>query len=128
MYSIEHAHKVVREARRAGYLTQRELAERIGTSQSAIALLERGGGNPTVETLAKCAAAAGFTLQVTLVPQAPADPVVARYKQDVDRTLLRDNLRRSVEVRLRTLAEWQEAGRELAAATRRAKRASEERR
>lgn len=127
MYSIETAHKIIREARQAGYLTQRELAERVGTSQSAIALLERGGGNPTVETLAKCAAAAGFTLQVTLVPQAPADPVVARYKQDVDRTLLRENLRRSVDERLRTLAEWQDAGLELEAATRRAKRAARDR-
>ena len=127
MYNILLAHKVVREARRAGYLTQRELAERVGTSQSTIAALERGDGNPTVDTLARCAAAAGFTLQVTLVPASPPDPVVARYKEDVDRTLLRENLRRSVDERLRTLAEWQENGKalELAAAqAQRARRAS----
>lgn len=124
MYDIRLAHKVVREARRAGYLTQRELAERVGTSQSTIAALERGDGNPTVDTLARCAAAAGFTLQVTLVPVSPPDPVVARYKEDVDRTLLRENLRRSVDERLRTLAEWQENGRALELAAAQAKRAS----
>lgn len=123
MYDMRAVHKVVREARRAGYLTQRELAERVGTSQSTIAALERGDGNPTVDTLARCAAAAGFTLQVTLVPIAPPDPVIAVYKEGVDRTLLRDNLRRSVNERLRTLAEWQENGRALEAAMAQAKRA-----
>lgn len=123
MYDISAPHKVVREARRASYLTQRELAERVGTSQSTIAALERGDGNPTVDTLARCAAAAGFTLQVTLVPVAPPDPVIARYKEGVDRTLLRENLRRTVDERLRTLAEWQENGRALEAAVRQAKRA-----
>lgn len=122
MYSVSAPHRVVREARQLAYLTQRELAERVGTSQSAIAALEGGSGNPTVETLARCAAAAGFDLQITLVPVAPVDPVVALYKQGVDRTLLRENLKRSVDERLRTLAEWQEAGRALAAATAKAKR------
>jgi hypothetical protein len=58
-----------------------------------------------------------------LVPVPPPDPVVARYKEDVDRTLLRENLRRSVDERLRTLAEWQENGRALELATAQAKRA-----
>ena len=48
-----------------------------------------------------------------LVPKAVADPLVAAYKRDVDRTLLRENLRRSVDERLRSLAEWQTVGREL---------------
>lgn len=122
MYTIDTPHKVIRDARRAGYLTQRELAERVGTSQSTIAALERGDGNPTVDTLARCAAAAGFTLQITLVPVAPPDPVIARYKEGVDRTLLRENLRRTVDERLRTLAEWQEHGRALEAAVAYAKR------
>jgi hypothetical protein len=57
----------------------------------------------------------------------PTDPVVARYKQDVDRSLLRENLRRSVEERIRSLAEWQENSRELETATRRAKGAEQRR-
>jgi hypothetical protein len=46
------------------------------------------------------------------------DPVIEAYKKDVDRSLLRENLRRSVEERLRDLMrlqrfadEWREAGR-----------------
>jgi transcriptional regulator with XRE-family HTH domain len=123
MYSTKAIHRAVREARQAAYLTQRELADRAGTSQSAIAALERGDGNPTVETLARIAAAAGMELQVILTPAVPPDPVVALYKQGVDRTLLRENLRRSVDERLRTLGEWQENGRALAEATARARRA-----
>jgi hypothetical protein len=45
------------------------------------------------------------------------DPVIEAYKKDVDRTLLRENLKRSVEERLRDLTrlqrfaeEWRRAG------------------
>jgi hypothetical protein len=52
-------------------------------------------------------------------PGAPeADPVIEAYKKDVDRTLLRENLKRSVEERLRDLMrlqrfadEWRRAAR-----------------
>lgn len=121
MYGIEEVHRLVREARQDGYLTQRELAELVGTSQSALASLERGDGNPTVDTLARYAEAAGFILRVSLEPLPAPDPVVARYKQDVDRTLLRENLRKSVDERLRTLSEWQVAGDALASAVRAAR-------
>jgi transcriptional regulator with XRE-family HTH domain len=114
---------VLRQARRHSSFTQSELAERMGTSQSTIASLEGGDGNPTVETLARYAEAAGFALSFSLQPLPVSDPVVERYKRDVDRTLLRDNLRKSVDERLRTLAEWQEAGRVLEQATALAKRA-----
>ncbi len=47
------------------------------------------------------------------------DPVIEAYKKDVDRTLLRENLRRSVEERLNDLVrlqrfaeEWREAARQ----------------
>ncbi|MEO8619427.1 MAG: helix-turn-helix transcriptional regulator [bacterium] len=118
MYEIRLAHRLVQEARQHAYLTQRELAERLNTSQSAIAKLEQGTTNPTVNTLARCAAAAGFELRIELVPLPTPDPVVARYKQDVDRTLLRANLGKTVDDRLRTLAEWQVASRELQRAAR----------
>jgi hypothetical protein len=35
------------------------------------------------------------------------DPVIEAYKKDIDRTLLRENLKRSVEERLRDLARLQ---------------------
>ncbi len=50
----------------------------------------------------------------------PADPVVDAYKRHVDRTLLRENLRRSPEERLRRLAELQRLAAELRRARRKA--------
>ena len=122
MYDITNFYRALQDARRRSGLTQRELAERIGTSQPAVASLERGDGNPTIDTLARYARAAGVVLRLALEPPTtPPDRVVERYKQDVDRTLLRQNLRTSVDERLRTLGEWQLATRELQAATARAR-------
>jgi transcriptional regulator with XRE-family HTH domain len=45
-------------------LTQAELAQRMGTTQSAIARMEGGGARPTLETLEKLAAAVGGELVV----------------------------------------------------------------
>lgn len=47
------------------------------------------------------------------------DPVIEAFKRDVDRTLLRENLRLSVEERLRKLMRLQRAAEELARAGRR---------
>ena len=43
----------------------------------------------------------------------PPDPVVELYKQDVDRTLLRQNLRRSVDERILNLMDLQRLAEEL---------------
>ena len=75
--------------------------------------------------MVRCAEAAGFSLRLVVEPLPVADAVVACYKRDVDRTLLRENLRKSVDERLRTLAEWQQAGHELQRATSLAKRATQ---
>jgi len=48
-------------------LTQRELAERLGTTQSAIARLEAGNIAPSLPTLDKVAAALGVELVVSFV-------------------------------------------------------------
>ncbi len=45
-------------------LTQAELAERMGTTQSAIARMEGGGTRPNLETLEKLATAVGAELVV----------------------------------------------------------------
>jgi hypothetical protein len=47
------------------------------------------------------------------------DPVIEAYKKDVDRTLLRERLRRSVEERLRDLMSMQVFAQELREAGRR---------
>ncbi len=54
-------------ARAAAGLTQEALAERLGTTQSAIARLEGGKVSPTVETLRKYAVATGRRLKVEMV-------------------------------------------------------------
>ncbi|MDP9261484.1 MAG: helix-turn-helix domain-containing protein [Actinomycetota bacterium] len=50
-------------------LSQRELAELCGTTQSAIARLERGGRPPRIDTLLRIAEALECELIVDLVPR-----------------------------------------------------------
>ena len=51
-------------ARMAANLTQSQLAERIGTTQSAIARLEGGSLSPSVRTLRRYAEATGMRLTI----------------------------------------------------------------
>ena len=53
--------------RREAKLTQAELAEKIGTTQSAIARLEGGRVSPSISTLRRYAEATGHQLQVGFV-------------------------------------------------------------
>lgn len=103
-------------------LSQRDLARLAGMSQPAIARLEAGRATPTLATLERLARAAGFELRLDLVPAPPVDPLVDAFKRDIDRTLLRENLKKTVEQRVRSMAENQEALRELRGAVRKAKR------
>ena len=50
-------------------LSQRELAELVGTTQSAIARLERGGRPPRIDTLLRIADALDCDLTVELNPR-----------------------------------------------------------
>lgn len=95
---------LVREARTRAALSQRELARRAGTAPSVVARIELGETSPTVHTLERLVNAAGFELAVELMPRTPADPVIAAYKRDIDRTLLRENLKKSPDERLQGLA------------------------
>ncbi len=47
-------------------LTQKQLAEKVGTKQSAIARLEGGNSNPSVAFLEKISKALGSKLQISL--------------------------------------------------------------
>jgi predicted transcriptional regulator len=58
----------VAEQRAAKGLSQRQLAELVGTTQSAIARLERGGRPPRIDTLLRIADALDCDLIVELVP------------------------------------------------------------
>jgi predicted transcriptional regulator len=59
----------VAERRVGRGLSQRELAELCGTTQSAIARLERGGRPPRIDTLLRIAEALDCDLVVELVPR-----------------------------------------------------------
>jgi transcriptional regulator with XRE-family HTH domain len=61
----------VAERRQAKGLSQRELAEIVGTTQSAIARLERGGRPPRIDTLLRIADALECDLVVDLRPREP---------------------------------------------------------
>jgi len=58
----------VAERRVAMNMSQRELAERCNTTQSAIARLERGGRPPRIDTLLRIAEALDCELNVELIP------------------------------------------------------------
>ncbi len=65
------------KARAAAGVTQAEVAERIGTTQSAIARLESGRGkhSPSIATLEKYAHALGCRLELRLVNEAVPDKI-----------------------------------------------------
>ncbi|WP_369254627.1 helix-turn-helix domain-containing protein [Geodermatophilus amargosae] len=65
---------LVRDARRHRGLTQQQLAERLGTSQSAIARIEQGGQNLTLELLGRLSEA----LESELISVGPAGPTHLR--------------------------------------------------
>lgn len=81
---------IAREARRRAGLTQAELARRLGTTQSAVARIERGGTEPSMERLRRIARACGLDLVPSLRPVDDADWSVAR-----------SNLRLDVDARVR---------------------------
>jgi transcriptional regulator with XRE-family HTH domain len=63
----------VRTLRELRGLSQRELAELMGTTQSAIARLEAGGSRPSISTLERVADALGVSLRVSFSqPEAAA--------------------------------------------------------
>lgn len=70
---------VVREMRLAAGLSQRELALRANTSQSAIARYERGAAVPSWKTLQRIATACGrrLSIDVAMIPD-PHDVELAR--------------------------------------------------
>jgi transcriptional regulator with XRE-family HTH domain len=81
---------LVREARRRAGLTQTDLAGRLGTTQSALARLERGRTEPSFERVAQAVAACGLEL----VP-------AIRVADDSDWSVASANLALSVDDRIR---------------------------
>lgn len=64
-------------ARLKAGLSQRELAERAGVPATMISAYERSKRQPTMDTLLRLLAAAGFELRMHLEPYDPHDDVLA---------------------------------------------------
>jgi transcriptional regulator with XRE-family HTH domain len=103
--------------RAAAGLSQTELAVRLGTTQSAVARWETGEVSPRLNTLERIAQACGLEAHIVWAdharrsgPASPAgrDPVIEAYKKDIDRTLLRENLKLTAEQRLQQLQQLAE--------------------
>ncbi|MGH3413466.1 MAG: helix-turn-helix transcriptional regulator [Marmoricola sp.] len=64
---------LVREARKRAALSQRELAEKAGTTQSAIARIETGRSTPTFDTVLRLVRLCGLDLDIMLVERDDSD-------------------------------------------------------
>lgn len=69
---------LVREARRRAGMTQHELAELAGSTQSAIARLETGRTTPSFDTVLRLVRLCGLDLEVALVERDSSDWAQAR--------------------------------------------------
>lgn len=94
---------LLQEARSRTGLSQRALADRAAVPQSSVGRIEAGLVSPSFETIERLLAAAGFELNAEINPQPVDDAVVAAYRKDIDRTLLRENLKKTSEERVRSL-------------------------
>ncbi len=64
---MARAGRLLKGARAEAGLTQAELARRVGTTQTAIARLERWDANPRIATLERAVRATGHRLQMEIV-------------------------------------------------------------
>lgn len=86
--------ELVREARKRAGLSQRELAELMGTTQAVVARWETGVRSPTLERVHEAVRACGFDLAMRIVP-----------RDDEHALLIADALRLSPGERLDRLAQ-----------------------
>ncbi|HJU75281.1 MAG TPA: helix-turn-helix domain-containing protein [Gemmatimonadaceae bacterium] len=103
MPDIDAVARLLIQARRSAGMSQRELAARAKTTQAAVARIERGQTSPTLNTLARLINAAGFDLHIELAAPQQTDAIIEAYKRDIDRSLLRENLKKTVDQRVRSL-------------------------
>ena len=66
-FSLVHAGRMVRMARKDAGLTQVQLATVAGVTQGRISQIENENGPPSIDVLVSLVAACGFRLSVTLV-------------------------------------------------------------
>jgi transcriptional regulator with XRE-family HTH domain len=104
-------HELIRDARRDAGFTQAELANRLGTTQSAIARLEAVGANPRVSTVMRALDACGRDLSIEAIPR----------RSSIDETLVAARLRLSPGDRIKSFERAYAETRKIALAGRRAR-------
>jgi transcriptional regulator with XRE-family HTH domain len=100
------AGQVVRDARRRHGLTQAQLAARARTSQAAVSRIERGLVSPSVTMLARLLDLMGEELTLDARP----------IDYGIDKTLIRENLKRTPEERVDFMVSFSNFVRELESA------------
>lgn len=95
--------ETIRRARKRAGLTQAQLAERLGCSQSEVGRWERGAARPTYERLQEIVAACGLHLASQMyvaddsydphIAQQLAMPVAERVREAAERGRYYDRLR-----------------------------------
>jgi transcriptional regulator with XRE-family HTH domain len=75
---------LVREARRRAGLTQRQLAQRAGVTQPTVARIESGEVAASLERILELVRAAGFDLEVHVVPL--DEDALAMAQQNLERS------------------------------------------
>lgn len=101
---MNSAAQLLRSARRSAALTQHELAERAGVTQSVVSAYEGGRREPSFRTLNRLIDATGFRLEATVstaprVPGSRADEL--RSRVHANREALRSSLGRLGASRVR---------------------------
>ncbi|HET7847208.1 MAG TPA: helix-turn-helix transcriptional regulator [Acidimicrobiia bacterium] len=74
---------LIRLARDKARLTQGQLAERAEMSQQAVSAYETGRKEPTLPTLQRLVAAAGFEMRIHLAPSDDHDVSVERFVESL---------------------------------------------
>jgi uncharacterized protein len=98
LQSMENSANLLSTARARAGVTQRELAERAKTAQSVVARIERGQTIPSVATLDRLLAAAGFELRRTLEPKPVAHSHMLADSDRILRLSPVDRLREAANV------------------------------
>ena len=80
MASESFSRSLIRLARRRAGLTQAELAAKARTSQAAISAYESGRRSPSVDTLLRIVAAAGYEVRMRLDSPDTHVPALRRYE------------------------------------------------
>ena len=80
----EYSRSILKLARTMSHLTQAQLAEKSGTTQSAISDIESGKTSPTVDTLVRLIAACGLEMRPGLDKPDTHDPSRLAFQKMID--------------------------------------------